>query len=158
MRVAITSKFVENMTKEEKKACYAFSFSGGQEIFSRSWPVLSDGRLRVFIARCNDKIIGWSTCDMTRTKKRTSSYNWGQNSKSVLWWTDSGYEAAVFVNVRKSFRRKGIGTRLVQKAVDYGRQHKKAVKVFPHDDTSKAFYQKMDVVVGHKTKLRKQVL
>jgi len=162
MRLRISSKFVEEMTKEEKKACYSFSLSGGKQLFSSKDPIYSDGRLRVFIARYDGnftgEIIGWSTCDMTRTEKRNMD-RWKDNNTHILYhilyWAENSREAAVFVNVRKKYRRQGVGTRLVKLSIAYGRKHKKAVRVFSHDGISKDFYDKMDIIVGQKTRLRK---
>ena len=154
MRVRVTSKFVENMTKEEKKACAKFSLSGGKEVFSIQYPVMSGGRLRVWIARVDDEVMGWSICDMTNVPiNRRNDCSWPV--KRVLFWAESGYEAAVMLNIKPRYRRRGIGTRMLKKAIAYGRLKKKAVRVFPHDDKSESFYEKMDVVVGKKTKLRK---
>ena len=154
MRVYVTSKFVENMTKEEKKACSKFALSGGKEVFSIRRPVKSDGRLRVWIARVGDEIMGWSVCDMTNTASRRRDFLWRENR--VLDWAMNGYEAGVILNVKPKYRRRGIGTRLVKKAIAYGRSKKKAVRVFPHDKKSESFYEKMDVIVGKKARLRKE--
>jgi len=140
MELKFSSKFLDNMTKEEKAACYSFSLAGGQEIFSSQRPLQSDKRLRVFLVRVNGRIIAWSTCDFTGTKERKRKY-YGDNGQPLCTnYSGSGREACIFVNVRKSYRRKGIGTALVKRAIKYAHFIKKTALVYPHDDTSRDFY------------------
>jgi len=146
MKLKFLSKFLDNMTKMEKNACYSFSLSGGEEIFSTENPLQTDKRLRVFLVKVNGRIIGWSTCDFTGTEVRKSKW-YGKFDRplctSYSCCSGSGRKAYIFVNVRKFYRRKGIGTTLVKKSIKYAHFIKKTAIVYPYDDRSEAFYNNL---------------
>jgi predicted N-acetyltransferase YhbS len=60
----------------------------------------------------------------------------------------------VFVNVRKKWRRMGIGSKMVKKSITYANSIGKTAMVYPHDKISKAFYATAEVKLSKKTKFK----
>jgi GNAT superfamily N-acetyltransferase len=52
----------------------------------------------------------------------------------------------IMLYVRRNQRRKGIGTRLYKAAYRFAKKKKKKIAVFPHDDTSYGFFNKMKIL------------
>lgn len=116
------TKPVKSLTEAEYKACKKATFSGTgrlgsmqpELIYQRKQPGCS---ARAYMCWENDKLLGWAL---------------GFNHTFTNKWT-------VYVYVRATHRRRGIGSKLLARA-RMGRRS--PVRVCPWDSTATSFYQK----------------
>jgi len=84
-----------------------------------------------------------SFLEIRRTKKDTNSHVIiAYEGKLIVGWAliqKEGRRWEFQVNVRKAYRRKGIGTKIFNKAIKYS----KNIKTYPHDEVSTKFFNKI---------------
>lgn len=126
MKTKISNKLVKNMTPEEYRACYRLNMGSRgtmQSTLTRAKNHYADKARAIMVKSESGEIMGWALL------------------MPCLW--DTGIDAQFYV--RKVYRRRGIGKRLMY----HTRKYDDKPWVHPHNRTSGRFFRNFtDVVRG----------
>lgn len=104
----IQTKLVKNLTDEEYQRCYSLNLRGEGEMRDQLRRLRNDPQARVYMLREQDQLIAWSLV----------------------------FDKCAHFYTRRTHRRKGLGTRLVNRI---HKDHNWPV-VYAHDDASEGFF------------------
>jgi len=124
--IRIHSKDALKVSLEEEKACRKLVTSGSiYALYVESCDIRNKIKNRVFIVKDNDKCVGWAVI-----KQRKSHLH-------------LKFKFEFMVYLRKKYRRKGIGTKLYNKAKKHFKLEDKDIKVYITTNYNSEFFNKV---------------
>lgn len=128
MRHIVTTKWLDNLSKNEIIATLKSVESVGELIFSKcnEWRIRNPKTVKVFLLKRGGRYVGWSICDI-------SGHFYGYSNNRV----------DIYVNVRPQYRRKGYGSKLYLLAYNFAKKNwpNRKVTVQGWDKQSTKFYK-----------------
>ncbi len=136
-KARINNKWLSNCTSEELQQMNRLRFKGDSMMYEDVIlaPFHRD-KIRIFLLREGDKIVGWSSVLLPVTK---SAY-----LKRPIYPTKPGTRLGpVYTYIKAACRKKGYGERLLLAGSKYAVSCNKSPIAFYHNDASRRFFDKV---------------